>query len=243
MKKWLFPFSLCLILFSLLLLDGTMAGEKDLATIPTSTTLDAVRTVPTTQKWVALTFDDGPYPQYTRPILDILDKYHAKATFFVVGRLAANYPDLLREMKQKGHEIANHTYTHPSMKTTSYSSINQEISHTDWVIYQATGVHTTLFRPPGGAYTAKVAQAAHDNKHRVVMYSIDTKDWSAKADTKSILYEVSGSARPGSIILLHDFGGDRTRTINALESVMQDLKGKGYSFVTVSELLSGKLKN
>lgn len=193
--------------------------------------------IATKEKWVALTFDDGPYPKYTREILNILDQYHAKGTFFVVGKMAERYPELLREMQKRGHEIANHTYRHPRPERISMKQLQREIAQTDQIIYNITGVHPHLFRPPGGVYSDKVMAAA--NKYKVIMYSKDPKDW-ADTNKEEIVNQVCTQIHPGDIVLLHDFGSDRTNTITALEEIMENLYERGYTLVTVSELLRGK---
>ena len=159
-------FAILALFLGLLFYDGQVhAGGKTRAYWESA---GIVWHVSTKEKWVALTFDDGPYPRYTNEILRILDQYHAKGTFFVVGRMAERYPDLLREMQKKGHEIANHTYRHPRPERVSMKQLQNEIAHTDEVIYKITGVHPHLFRPPGGAYSDKVMGAAKN--YRVIMY-------------------------------------------------------------------------
>lgn len=197
--------------------------------------------VQTNKKLIALTFDDGPHPKYTNEILLLLDKYHAKATFFVVGQRARSYPELLQTMHQKGHEIANHTYTHPNMSQINPNRLQEEMKKTDEVIYTAVKIRPALFRPPGGNFNTRVVETAKANQHLVVMWSWtqDTKDW-ANPGTKKIVNKVCRNARPGNIVLFHDFGRDRTQTIQALDIILKRLSSEGYKFVTVSELLAEK---
>lgn len=202
---------------------------------------DIVWDVKTDKKLIALTFDDGPHPKYTQDILNILDKYQAKATFFVVGQRAKSYPALLQMMDQKGHEIANHTYTHPNMSKVSSKRLQDEIKKTDEEIYEIIKRKPTLFRPPGGNFNTKVVGAAKESHHLVVMWSWtqDTRDWS-NPGTEKIIKKVCQNARPGNVVLFHDFGRNRTQTVQAVEVILKKLSEEGYEFVTVSELLANE---
>lgn len=202
---------------------------------------DIVWEVKTDTKLIALTFDDGPDPRYTREILDLLEKHKAKGTFFVMGHKAEKNPTLIREMSQKGHEIANHTYHHPQLRTITAADLQKEIKDTDNVIYSITGKYPALFRPPGGVYDDKVVAAAKTQNHLVVMWSWtqDTKDWK-NPGTQKIINKVCDNAKPGNIVLFHDAGGNRTQTVRAVEIILDRLSKEGYQFVTVSQLLPYK---
>jgi polysaccharide deacetylase family sporulation protein PdaB len=199
--------------------------------------------VKTKEKVIALTFDDGPHPVYTKQILKLLDKYNAKATFFVVGQRAKNNPDIIKQLQENGHEIGNHTYRHPSVSSITSSGLQKEIEDTDSTIYSITKTFPKLFRPPGGVYNEKVVEAAKHGNHLVVMWSWtqDTKDWS-NPGTKRIADKVCKNARPGNIVLFHDLGGNRTQTVKAVEIILDRLSKEGYTFVTVSRMLSYKGK-
>lgn len=233
---------ICLLLLSFVLFIGhgtaAYAGKRTRAYW--EATGDIIWDVPMTQKYIALTFDDGPHPRYTKQILAALEKHHAHATFFVVGQRAERYSTLIQQMKQEGHEIANHTYGHPFPTKVGSRELEAEIRHTDSVIEQITGTKPVLFRPPGGEYSEKVVQAAKAaGGHRVIMWSWtqDTKDW-ANPGTAKIVDRVCRNARPGNIVLMHDFGRDRTQTVQAVEMILERLSQEGFQFVTVSQLLS-----
>jgi chitin deacetylase len=187
------------------------------------------------KKVIALTFDDGPWKTTTRQTLDILKKNNIKATFFVVGSALQNNPQLGKQIIDEGHAIANHTWNH------WYHFMNPqaaafEIDKTTELIYKVTGVKTNLFRPPGGHLSNGLVAHAKRNKYATLMWSADSRDFQRPAPA-TMVNTVLKSARPGGIVLLHDGGGDRTNTINALPQIIAKLKQQGYSFVTIPELL------
>ncbi|MEI4771669.1 polysaccharide deacetylase family protein [Psychrobacillus sp. FJAT-51614] len=196
--------------------------------------------IDTEEKVVALTFDDGPHPKYTTEILDLLAKYNAKATFFILGENAAKKPELILRQHNEGHEIANHTYTHPLK--TSIANLELELKKTNDLIYSITGNYPTLFRPVEGHYTDSIIQSAVKNGYKVVMWSWhqDTEDW-RNPGVHRIEKKVLNGIQPGNVILFHDGGGNRRQTVKALEKILPELQKQGYKFVTVSELI--KLKN
>ncbi|MCL5289751.1 MAG: polysaccharide deacetylase family protein [Bacillota bacterium] len=198
-----------------------------------------VKQVSTTRQVVALTFDDGPSATFTPQVLDILKEHQAKATFFVVGKRAEKYPELIQRMAQEGHEIANHTYNHP-MSPVNPARLAEELDKTDEVIYSITEKHTQYFRPPGGKCTRATVEPALAKGYKVILWTAqeDPMDW-ADPGVKRIVDRVVENARNGSIIILHDCGGDRTQTVEALPRIIKGLKEKGYGFVTVTELLKG----
>ncbi|MER2170254.1 MAG: polysaccharide deacetylase family protein [Psychrobacillus psychrodurans] len=195
--------------------------------------------IDTNEKVVALTFDDGPHPKYTAEILDILLKHQAKATFFVVGEQAEKNPELISRQFNEGHEIANHTYTHP-LKTT-LNKLEEELIQTDDLIFSITGSRPKLFRPVEGQYTDQMIEKVVEKGYQVVMWSWhqDTEDWKSTG-VHRILKTVLKGVKPGNIILFHDGGGDRSQTVKALDKIVKDLKEQGYGFVTVSELIEMK---
>lgn len=189
-------------------------------------------------KYVALTFDDGPHGKYTGQILDILKKYNAKATFFVVGKNAKRYPELVKKEAQEGHEIGNHTFSHPSVKGILPQKIDEEIQSTQEIIFEITGQKPKVFRAPGGIYDGAVLDMAEKHGLKPVLWSWrqDTKDWS-KPSVDYIVNTVVNNLRDGDIILFHDFNVSPSPTPAALEIILPQLIEKGYSFVTVSELM------
>ncbi|MGE7948980.1 polysaccharide deacetylase family protein [Lysinibacillus sp. NPDC093688] len=190
----------------------------------------------TDEKVIALTFDDGPHKKYTPAILDILDKYNAKATFFIVGENAEKNPELAYRIHEEGHELAIHTYTHPFR--TNISNLMKEIKQTHATIYGITGYAPVLFRPVKGQYTDSMIDAIAKAGYKVVMWSwhLDTFDWKSPGD-KKITNTVLKGAKPGSVVLFHDGGGNREQTVRALEKILPELENQGYKFVTISELL------
>jgi len=200
---------------------------------------EVVWDINTEDKIVALTFDDGPHPKYTAAVLDLLLKYDAKATFFIVGKNADKYPELVLRSYTEGHELANHTYTH-SFKV-SINKLQEELRQTNDTIYSITGFSPVLFRPVGGNYTDAMINAAVKDGYKVVMWSWhqDTQDWK-EPGVKKIVQKVMKGTKPGDVILFHDGGGNRTQTIKALEEIIPALKKQGYTFVTISELIESK---
>ncbi|RDW18639.1 chitooligosaccharide deacetylase [Oceanobacillus arenosus] len=191
----------------------------------------------TKEKMVAITFDDGPHPLYTPNILDTLAEYNAKATFFVLGAHAKKYPGLVYRQYTEGHEIANHTYNHHYHPVSSLE-LKKEIDATAEIIYEITGTKPTLFRPVGGTYNDLIINTAVDSGYHVVLWSWhqDPEDWknpSVNRITNHIIRNIS----PGDIILLHDAGGDRSRTVESLKRILPILAKEGYEFVTVSEMM------
>jgi len=189
----------------------------------------------TDKKMVAITFDDGPHSQYTDQILDVLDKYKAKSTFFVMGDHARKFPDIIKRQSDEGHEVANHSYNHCYGK---FDNLDQEIKRTTDIIGQLTGNRSALFRPVGGLYNDFLINTSRNNNHLVVMWSWhqDTYDWK-KPGVNKIVNKVTSGITPGDIILMHDGGGDRSQTVKALDKILKLLSKDGYEFVTVSELL------
>ncbi|UOQ43301.1 polysaccharide deacetylase family protein [Halobacillus salinarum] len=197
----------------------------------------AIWDIPTNKKIVALTFDDGPSETYTPLVLDVLKKYQAKATFFVVGERAESSPQIIKRQVKAGHEVANHTYSHPNIRTMSKKALTDEILHTNAIIHGLTGYTPKLFRPPGGAYNESIIYTANEAGFTVVLWSWhqDTLDWK-QPGTSTIVRNVVNNVRNGDIILFHDYGGNRMQTVNALKKILPRLKKEGYEFVTVSQL-------
>jgi cellulose synthase/poly-beta-1,6-N-acetylglucosamine synthase-like glycosyltransferase/peptidoglycan/xylan/chitin deacetylase (PgdA/CDA1 family)/spore germination protein YaaH len=192
---------------------------------------------------VAVSFDDGPDPQWTPKILDILKGANVKAAFFLVGANAERYPKLVRRIVDEGHEIGNHTYYHPNLALCWPEHIRLELNATQLLLETITGRATTLFRPPYAADTSPAQlseltplQIAEDLNYLVVLESIDPQDW-AKPGADIILRRVKQQRRDGSIILLHDAGGDRSQTVEALPRILEWLHIRGDTVVPLSTLL------
>lgn len=187
-------------------------------------------------KPVALTFDDGPWPQTTPAVLEVLAQEGVRATFFWVGRQLERYPDLARQVVAEGHAVGNHTYNHRTAPSPLEVAA-QEIDRTGALIEGVTGVRSSLFRPPGGHLENGLVKYALERGYVVVMWSALSGDTDPKYTVADIVNNVLGRVRPGSIILLHDGGGDRSRTLAALPELIKRLRAEGYHFVTVPELL------
>ena len=187
-------------------------------------------------KKIALTFDDGPHPRNTPEILKILNKYGVKATFFVIGTNVKNYPETLSMVAEAGHELGNHTYSHGVLKCKSKEEIRKEIIDTEREISKKNEYITTLIRPPCGFYDEKLISLANENDYKVVLWSIDTHDWS-HASVESIVSTVTNRVKGGDIVLFHDYISGENNTPEALQIIIPRLLKQGYEFVTVSELL------
>ncbi|SOC43364.1 polysaccharide deacetylase family protein [Ureibacillus acetophenoni] len=186
-----------------------------------------------TGKKVALTFDDGPHPTVTTSILDTLDKYDAKATFFVVGNRVEKYADIVIETLERGHEIGNHTWNHENLTKVSSNQVMDQINATNVAIHNVLGEYPTVFRPPYGAKNDSVISVID---LPVVMWTIDTLDWKYR-DSTNLLPSVQKNMHNNAIILMHDI---HQSTADGLESVLKYLQDEGYEFVTVSEILQNK---
>jgi peptidoglycan-N-acetylglucosamine deacetylase len=195
------------------------------------------RAGPVSKKEVALTFDDGPDLQFTPLILDVLKKEGVKATFFLVGKSAKKYPGIVKRIAEEGHVIGNHSWDHRLLTKLTPEEIRSEILQTDQILSNIVGYHTLLFRPPyGAASTDNVLQIASMD-YKVIDWSVDTLDWKSK-NAADILEIVNRTIRPGGIILEHSAGPEALRhTVESLPELIHTLKAKGYSLVTIPQLL------
>ncbi|NWO14100.1 polysaccharide deacetylase family protein [Virgibacillus sp.] len=182
------------------------------------------------QKRVALTFDDGPHPQNTPKVLDLLKQYNAKATFFMLGNKVTANATVVKRMKDEGHELGNHTWDHKDLTKLGVAGIRREIEQTNEAIRNAAGKNPTLFRPPYGATNGNIEKIVGLPS---ILWTVDTRDWES-LDPVAILNEVKSHTTDGSILLMHDI---HTSTVNGLKSVLDYLVGEGYEFVTVSEII------
>ena len=183
-------------------------------------------------KVFALTFDDGPWPVYTRKILRILKDNDVKATFFMVGQEVRARPDVARAVRDDGHVIGSHSWDHPSRPRDPIA----QIMRTDAIIKKELGLRPTTFRPPYGIMKNGMARQAMKLGNPVVLWSSDSRDWN-KPGAGRIARNVINQASPGGIALMHDGGGDRRQNVEALPIIISSLKAQGYRFVTVPELL------
>lgn len=184
-------------------------------------------------KYVVLTFDDGPDVAYTPKILDILAKYDAKATFFEVGKNVTKHPELTKRIHAAGHSVENHTWTHADLRHLSAAAFRQEVTSTDQAIRAQIGSTPACLRPPYGGVSATVRQRAKALGKDLVVWTIDSRDWT-KPGTTAIVKRVLTGVHNGSVILMHDGGGNRTQTVAALPTILKTLKAQGYGFRTLT---------
>lgn len=182
-------------------------------------------------KVIALTFDDGPGP-YTTQLLDILDQHGAKATFFLIGSKVSAQADVLRRMHSRGHQLGNHSWSHPELPKLPVGQIAGEIDRTNDAIKQATGVTPAILRPPYGAVNGVVLEQLRVRGMSSILWSVDTRDW-ADRNSDIVCSRAVAGAHPGAIILMHDI---HQTSVGAVPCILNALKQQGYSFVTVQGL-------
>ena len=186
-------------------------------------------------KRIALTFDDGPHPSQTGRILDILDSYGVKATFFMIGVNVENYPDAAKEVLKRGHEIGNHTYSHSHLNRLGEVRLSEELEKCEDILENLCEYRSRLFRPPEGYISDGVLECAEQGDYSLILWSVDTRDWEVK-NTTHIVETVMSKIKGGDIILMHDYVY-QSKTPEALEILLPKLLALGYQPVTVGELL------
>lgn len=185
--------------------------------------------------YIAMTFDDGPNAALTPKLLDMLASRHIKATFFVVGENAAEFPDILKRAVREGHEIANHSWSHPNLGKMGDDAVRSQMQRTDDAIKAAIGVRPTLMRPPYGSITARQKAWIHESfGYRIIIWDVDPLDWK-RPGVSVVTSRIVSQTQPGSIVLAHDI---HPPTIEAMPGTLDQLQEKGFKFVTVSELLA-----
>ncbi len=177
---------------------------------------------------VALTFDDGPDINYTKKVLAVLKKYNIKATFFVLGGNAKQYPDLIKAILADGHNIENHSMTHPMLTRLNEQQLQYQIGGTNKIIKQLTGKEPVCLRPPYGAYNKQVKAVAAANGLQVINWDLNSFDYERRGTDKLVAW-VTKKAGPGSVILMHD-GGPRQQTVDALPQIIEYYKSRGIGF-------------
>lgn len=219
---------------------GALSGEtvdKGVVEEPSDFVIGSANVKPKgKKKYMALTFDDGP-SQYTQQILDILKERGAKATFFNLGKGAANNPKQSKAVLDAGCELASHTYAHANLPKLSAEELRAEISFGFDAIEKATSTRPQMIRAPYGAFTVKEWQRAGDLISCNVLWNIDTRDWE-RPGAKAITSNVLNHAHNGAIALMHDGGGNREQDIEALPDIIDGLHEAGYELITVSELMA-----
>ncbi|MGD9591457.1 MAG: polysaccharide deacetylase family protein [Candidatus Berkiella sp.] len=201
---------------------------------------EPIRHIKTTEKVVALTFDDGPDKPYTEQILAVLDKHNVKATFFVLGGNAKAYPELIKKIMASGHDLGNHTMSHTQMKNKSVETMRNDIANVDVILRNIGYKGEITFRAPFGITSPNLKTALQQLDKRMVLFTFLPQDWT-KISADQIYANVMKQMKPGLIITLHDGGNRRENTVKATEMLIQNLQKQGYRFMTVSEIL--KLQN
>lgn len=205
-------------------------------TITPAAEIKVYRSVPTEKKQIALTFDDGPHPTLTPRVLEILERYGVPATFFMVGQNVLNYPEAAKKVIEAGHEVGNHTFTHPHIPRLNEHAIMDEIGKCEDALEELCEYRPHLLRTPQGALTPSLERCLLEDDYILVLWSLDTRDWENKS-TACIVRTVLDRVQAGDIILMHDFIGHNSKTPEALEKIIPILLSEGYEFVTVSALL------
>lgn len=187
------------------------------------------------EKVVALTFDDGPNPPFTAQIVKTLQDMYATGTFFVIGGKVTRYPEAAREVGASGFPIGNHTFSHNPLDKALEEGISAEIDGASNVLSQIMNINTTWLRPPYGAMSPLLKAVAEAKGYRIIRWNVDSHDWEA-ASVDEIVSNVTAWAKPDSVILMHDGGGDRANTVQALPRIIQTLREQGFAFVTLDQL-------
>jgi peptidoglycan/xylan/chitin deacetylase (PgdA/CDA1 family) len=196
-----------------------------------------IHNVNTEHKVVAFTFDDGPNPLYTLQVLEIFREVSGRATFYMIGQQMLEHPDVVKAVAEEKHEIGNHTYSHPKLTELSPNDCLREIEQTEAVIQQLTGSKPATFRPPYFDYNDEVSAVCERFGYPVIgAMNTDATDWEMPG-VEHILIKSRNHVRNGSILLFHDGFGDRSQSIEAVRTLVNELALQGYRFVTVSELL------
>src|SRR5205809_3396613 len=184
--------------------------------------------------YIAITFDDEPSTVLTPKLLDLLAAHHIKATFFVIGENVAEHPEIVARAAREGHEIGNHSWSHPNFAKMSQESVRSQLQRTDDAIKNATGKRPTLLRPPYGSITEREKRWIHDEfGYEIILWDVDPLDWK-RPGPAVVRSRILKETRPGSIVLSHDI---HPGTIEAMPSTLDELEAKGFKFVTVSELI------
>ncbi len=179
----------------------------------------------------AITFDDGPHPEYTHKVLEVLDEFNAKATFFMVGENVLKYPEIAKKVIDKGHVVANHSITHPEFKLIELTKIKEEIAGMQKIL--STMIRPfKYYRPPKGVISIKVLIASMLNGVKIVLWSKDPKDYAASSTEEIVNYFEINSIRPGDIVLLHD---KSEHTVNALKIILRSLSDNNIKPVSIKE--------
>ena len=185
--------------------------------------------------YIAMTYDDGPHAANTPRLLDMLKQRNIKATFFVVGQCAAEYPAIMKRIVAEGHEVANHSWSHPLLTKMGEGAVTEQLQKTHDAIVNATGVTPKLMRPPYGGFTATQRAWANGKwGYKIILWDVDPLDWKVR-NAEHVKSEILHQTVAGSIVLSHDI---HKTTVDAMPDTLDGLVGRGFKFVTVSELIA-----
>lgn len=197
-----------------------------------------INEVPTAQRAVAITFDDGPNPVYTPQVLEIFSEARGKATFFMIGEQMGKYPEVVKQVADLGHEIGNHTFTHPKLSQLSIQDCLKEIEETEKLIEKMAGRKPVVFRPPYLDYNQDTVSLLQNKRYPMIgALNLEAQDWE-QPGVEHIVRKSREAVKNGSILIFHDGYGDRSQTIEAVRMLVSELTSQGYQLVTVSELLA-----
>nr|WP_261764630.1 polysaccharide deacetylase family protein [Paenibacillus xylanexedens] len=196
-----------------------------------------VEQVSVQEKVVAFTFDDGPHPVYTHQVLDIFRRAGGHATFFMIGKEMEAYPDIAAQVHREGHEIANHTYTHPNLTELTLEEAGEELRQAERLVQEVTGNAARSFRPPYFGVNEDILALAAERGYRTIgAVNGSAQDWD-NPGVEHILEHTRSVVKPGSVLIFHDGYGERFQTVEAVRVLVEELTAEGYRMVTVSELL------
>ncbi|NWQ43660.1 polysaccharide deacetylase family protein [Bacillus sp. EB106-08-02-XG196] len=197
-----------------------------------------INEVSTAQRAVAITFDDGPNPVYTPQVLEIFSEAKGKATFFMIGEQMGKYPEVVKQVADQGHEIGNHTFTHPKLSQLSIQDCLKEIEETEKLIEKMAGRKPVVFRPPYLDYNQDTVSLLQNKRYPMIgALNLEAQDWE-QPGVEHIVRKSREAVKNGSILIFHDGYGDRSQTIEAVRMLVSELTSQGYQLVTVSELLA-----
>ncbi len=222
-------------------ITGTQASARALIALPddiVNSDAATITAISTPSPVVAMTFDDGPHPTHTPRLLDMLRERNLRATFYLIGNRVVQYPNIARRIAEEGHEIGNHSWSHPFMDRLSAAAVTREIDQTTDAIFQVTGRPPVTFRPPYGAFTRNQRTNLHAARSLpTILWSVDPQDW-RRPGPSVVANRILTHAHQGGIILSHDI---HRGTIDAMPQTLDGLTARGLRFATVSQMLGWPL--